>query len=350
MKKLLFLLFLLPLTAPAYAYKITGLYEAEVDVQNQQAEDRGAAVRTAMRSVLIKLTGDRFAPQRTSLHPIIEKAEDYLQQYRYIRKSEDKTAGDETPAAGLKLRVKFDESTLNEALRNLGVSVWGKERPITLVWVAVQDESGRRLISLEQDPEYIRILDERARRRGIALIFPLMDLTDTSRLGVSDIWGGFREPVMDASRRYQADTILVGKVTSSSAEIWEAQWTSYIDGTTSSWTAEGGLREIVLDEGVDGQADLLASRFLGSDTSARTTTFSIEVNDITAAGQYARVLEYLHSLSSVTDVQVERVEPGYVRFAVTAHGGEFAIRQAIALGRLMEPVRDGSGNSYRLQP
>ncbi|MEX2524951.1 MAG: DUF2066 domain-containing protein [Gammaproteobacteria bacterium] len=330
---------------------MTALYEADVDVENQLAEDRMAAVRTAMRAVLTKVTGDRFASQRTSLLPVIENAEDYLQQYRYTRDTGNNTGNGETPVTGgLTLRVKFDEATLNEALRNLGVPVWGKERPMTLVWVAVQDESGRRLISMEQDPEYIRILDQRARRRGIALIFPLMDLQDTSGLGVSDIWGGFRQPVMEASRRYQADAVLVGKVISSPSDIWEAQWTSYIDGTASSWTTEGSLRDMVMDEGVDGQADLLASRFLGSDTSDRTATISVEVNDITAAGQYARVLDYLRSLSSVTDVQVEQAEAGRVRFAVTAHGGQFAIRQAIALGRLMEPVQDVSGNSYRLLP
>jgi len=350
MKKSFFLLLLWSLAIPVFAYQVSDLYEAEVAVQDQGTEEREAAVRTAMRAVLIKITGDRYASQRTSLLPIVENAGDYLQQYRYSRRSEDGTDGGQDPSSALKLRVKFDEATLNETLRDLGVPVWGKERPVTLVWVAVQDGSGRRLLSKERDPEYIHVLEERARTRGIELLFPLMDLEDASKIRVSDIWGGFREPVLEASRRYRPDSVLIGKIVASPAGIWEAQWTSFIEGTASSWTAEGGLPEMVLDEGVDGQADRLVSRFVRGDASDRAGTIAIEVNDITTAGEYAKALEYLRSLSSVTDVQVERVETGRVRFAITAHGGGHAIRQAIALGRLMEPLGDGNGNRYRLQP
>lgn len=347
MKKLPFLLLFL-LAFPVYANKISGLYEAEVAVQDQMAGHREEAVRTAMRAVLIRVTGDRFAPQRTSLAPIIEHAGDYVQQYRY-----NKAAGegpDEAGGAELTLRVQFDETALNSALRNLGVPVWGRERPTTLVWIAVQDETGRRLISLEKDPDYVRSLEEEARRRGIVLYFPLMDLEDASNLSVSDIWGGFARPVLEASQRYHADTVLVGKINASPVGIWEARWTSYINGDVSHWSAEGDLLDVVLDEGVDGQADQLAARFVGSGTSVQTRRFSILVNDVTSAQQYAEVLKFLQSLSSVTDVQVEQVEPGRVRFAVTAHGGSLAVRQTIALGRMMEPVNGADDNSYRLLP
>lgn len=349
MKKLFFLLLLLTLAPPGFAVNVSGLYEAEVTVPDQKSAHREAAVKTAMRTILIKITGDRFAPQRTSLAPVIQQAESYVQQYRYIKVTDENTGDDTEAGTELNLWIKFDESTLNTALRNLGVPVWGKERPTTLVWVAIQDEEGRHLIGLESDPDYIRILDERARRRGLVLIFPLMDLEDNANLRVSDVWGGFSRAIMEASKRYRADTILVGKVASSVPGIWEAHWTSYIGDRSSRWRSEGVLPDVVLDEGVDGHADLLASRFVGTTGSTETAQLSILVTNITTAGQYARVLKYLRSLSSVTDVQVEVVEPGSVRFAVTAHGGEPAIRQAIMLGRLMEPVSN-TDNSYRLIP
>ncbi len=347
MKILLFSLILLTLPLSVSANRVSGLYQATVAVDDQTAGHRQTAVRTAMRTVLIKITGDRFAPQRTSLAPVIEQSDSYVQQYRYIKSSDENITGNGEKGPGLKLDVKFDETTLNDALRRIGVPIWGKERPSTLVWVAVQDESGRHLISLEGDPDYIQTLDERARKRGIELIFPLMDLHDTANLRVSDVWGGFRAPVMEASTRYNADTVLVGRVTSYSSGIWEAQWTSYMDHETTSWSSEGVLPEVVLDEGIDGLADLLASRYVGSTGSMETVQLSILVNEVTTAEQYARLLKYLRSLSSVTDVYVERVEPGSIRFALTAHGGVTAVRQTIELGRLMEPVT-GTDNSYRL--
>jgi hypothetical protein len=55
-------------------------------------------------------------------------------------------------------------------------------------------------------------------------------------------------------------------------------------------------------------------------------------------------------LSSVTDVQVTQVAPGQVSFSVTAHGGEAAIVQAIALSRRLQPIANSGERIYRLLP
>ena len=351
MKKSMFLtvLILCWMSLPVYAIRVPGLYEAEVPVPDQLADNRDQAEKSAMRTVLIKITGDRFAPERTSLQPVVEKAGDYIQQYRYIQIPPDQAAG-EPLQPSLHLHVRFDETTLNKTLRDLGIPVWGKERPSTLVWLAVQDEAGRRLVGMEEKPDYIRALDSRAALRGVVLIYPLLDLEDTDHLRVSDIWGGFNTPVLQASARYQADTVLVGKIDSPTPGIWEGQWTAYVQGETTTWSADGELPEIVLDEGVDGLANLLAARFVQSGGTLETATISIQVRGVNNAEQYARVLKYLRSLSPVTDVAVNQVEPGKVLFSVTAHGGEVALQQTITLGRIMEAVNDGGANVYQLLP
>lgn len=248
------------------------------------------------------------------------------------------------------LHVRFDETTLNNTLRDLGIPVWGKERPSTLVWLAVQDQAGRRLVGMEEKPGYIRALDARAALRGVVLIYPLLDLEDTNNLRVSDIWGGFNTPILQASARYKADTVLVGKIYSPAPGIWEGQWTAYLQGDKTTWSTDGELPEIVLDEGVDGLANLLASRFVQSVGTQGTATVSIQVRGVNNAAQYARVLKYLRSLSPVTDVEVNQVEPGKVLFTVTTHGGKVALQQTITLGRIMEAVNDGGANVYQLLP
>jgi hypothetical protein len=351
MKKPLFLpvLILCWIALPVYAIRVPGLYEAEVPVPDQLADNRDEAEKSAMRTVLIKITGDRFAPERTSLKPVVDKAGNYIQQYRYVQVPPDKATG-EPQQESLHLHVRFDEITLNNTLRDLGIPVWGKERPTTLVWLAVQDRAGRRLVGMEEKPDYIHTLDDRAALRGVVLVYPLLDLEDTSNLRVSDIWGGFNTPVLKASTRYKADTVLVGKIDSPTPGIWEGQWTVYLKGETTTWTSDGELPDIVLDEGVDGLANLLASRFVQSGGTLETATVSIQVRGINNAGQYARAMKYLRSLSPVTDVEVNQVEPGSVLFTVTTHGGEVALQQTITLGRIMEAVNDAGANVYQLLP
>ena len=106
----------------------------------------------------------------------------------------------------------------------------------------------------------------------------------------------------------------------------------------------------MLDEGIDGMADILAARYTRTGIYAEEAGVNIDVADIFSIDQYARVLKYLELLNSVTDVQVQRVEPGNVKFILTAYGGAQAVAQAIALSHFLEPISGRQGSTYRLLP
>jgi hypothetical protein len=326
----------------AHAVTVSGLYEAEIPVTDQLIGSRKTAIRAALRIVLVKLTGDRNAPERAALEPVMAQAERYALQFRY-RDDLSRPA-----QQAMKLWVQFDEDALNKIMRDYGIPLWGKERPSTLVWLASDGSTGRRLVNIEDSSDYLGMLDKRAQLRGISLIFPLFDLEDSSHLKASDIWGGFSEPVTSASARYHADTILTGSIEQVIPSVWEARWTVYIDDQVTNWVTQGDLPDVVLDEGIDGLIDILASRFASSGGYAQSNIVDISVSDIFNLDQYARTLKYLESLNSVTEVNVIRVESGKVTFQVRVHGGEMMIAQAITLGNTLEPVTTEKEYSYRL--
>lgn len=347
-KALAVIICLLPFSAGAL--RVPGLYTAEVPVTDQSDKARQIAVGTALRMVLVKLTGDRFAGGRADLAPLVRQAENYVQEFRY----REVRAESEDPAnlqeLQLLLSVRFNEDFLNQSMRDLSVPIWGSERPSTLIWMVVEQDRERELISIDSGSPYISVIDNRANQRGIALLFPLLDLEDTARLRPGDVWGNFKQPVLDASARYHPDSILTGILTVSGPGIWEARWTAYINDQTHTWITEGDLPDAVLDEGIDGMADILAQMFARSSVFTEETTVRLSVSDINNVEQYAQVLKYFESLSSVSNVQVEQVAPGTVTFLLSAHGGSLAVAQAIALGRIMEPISGSRGMAYRLLP
>jgi hypothetical protein len=351
-KTKIFCLLLLLLPQLTLAVKVQGLYEVEVAVSDQSETARNRAMQTAFRMVLIKLTGDRQAPGRTALQPLMKQAQKYLQQYRYrdVVLEQELDDGEMAEITETRLWVKFDEPSLNQALRDLSVPVWGRERPSTLLWLGLGDEEGRRLVGLEDAPEQIQAIEERASQRGISIIYPLLDLDDTAALRASDIWGGFRQPVFNASSRYHADAILTGTIESPVAGIWEGQWTAYINNQMASWTSEADLLLAVLDEGIDNLADILASQFARTPVFSGVNEVSLSVADVFNTDQYAKVLKYLSSLNSVSDVEVTEVEEGKVTFILQVHGGELAVIQAIELGRIIEAIGSSEDSSYRLLP
>jgi len=341
-------LLILVFTAPlAHAIRVSGLYEAEVPVAGQQVRDRALAFQEGMRMVLVKLTGDRYAASQAELQSLIRDAERYILQYRYV---EARVGADTPPGTPVRLNLKiwFDEAGLNNALRNMDINIWGRERPSVLVWLAMENDNIRRILRLEEDPEYFAIMDQKARSRGIVLLFPLFDLEDTANLQIGDIWAGFHGQVINASRRYFPDIILTGRIESPVDGIWEGLWTAYFGTDARTWTTEGSFAETVLNEGMDGIADLLAMEFARG-TSQTAGDIEMRVIDVINPEQYSRVLGYLRSLSPVTRVDVTQVSQAGVVFRLSAHGGEGAVTQAIHFGRTLEPV-DERNNIYRLLP
>src|SRR5690606_12687559 len=119
---------------------------------------------------------------------------------------------------------------------------WGADRPLTLVWIAVDWGQGEREIVASDDLDRAaaearsidrnRLLRERiqdvALERGLPIAFPLLDAEELELVSFSDIWGGFNDRLLEASRRYGADSILVGRVRADTAE--RNRWSYFFGG------------------------------------------------------------------------------------------------------------------------
>ena len=333
-------------TLQVHAIRVPGLYEAEVYVEDQTAQVRQSAMKTAMELVLVKLTGDRNAHTRMELQTVIENADNYVLQYRYLEPNQGLALTGMNNQ--LTINIRFDETNLNNVLRNLGIQVWGRERPSTLIWIASQDASFREILMPETSPEVFTGIENRAKERGIVLINPLFDLQDSSALRASDIWGEFHFSVRNASQRYYPDIILTGKIESPVPGIWEGQWTVYLNDDIEQYFTQGSYQEAVLREGIAGLADIIATNYSHS-IIADVGSVMLQVIDIITVEQYAKVLKYFESLSPVTNVEVVEIKPGSVDFNIQAHGGSSAVIQAINFGRVLEAVGNNQ-NTYRVLP
>lgn len=342
----LFFALVLLICQPVYAIKVSGLYQATAPVSDESAEKRKPATRQALVQVLIKLTGNRNIANSGEISGLLEQPDRFVQQFRYQQKQNISEQGAKTAAIEKELWVQFDEATLNNAMRNHSLTIWGKERPAILVWLAYEKDNSRRLVSFEESPEYIAMLDQHAAARGVSLLFPLLDLEDTSKLKVSDVWASFEEPLLNASSRYESDVVLSAKVTQTTPTLWESQWTVYNNGARMSWTSQGEIAEIALEEGINELADRLASEYVTS-VSGGIEILELAVSGIKSVDDYARALSYLQSIQAVTEVQVKQVKENEVLFEVISHGGITAINKTIALGRTLEQLNNNEQLNYQ---
>jgi hypothetical protein len=291
-----------------------------------------------MGQLLTRVTGRRDAAFEPALGGMLQNARTFVEQIGSLDRDNQ--------------IVRFNAGVVESALIRLEQPVWGPERPVTLVWLAVDAGLGRReLLSADAsqiavDDELAPILDSMrtdiataATERGLLLALPLLDIEDMTALGFVDVWGGFQDRIERASARYGADDILVGQV----------RLTDF--GPSARWTLIRGGREIGLPgqtvrEGLDALADTYAAEF---STLGRASATSISVIDVRTLDDYGRVMRYMESLSTLESVMPEEFADGVLRLRVAARGGEPALRRVLALGESLVPVPGAATLTFALR-
>jgi hypothetical protein len=334
------------LAEPARAAQVTGLYEAEVPVTSRDTTAEAAALEAALRTVLIRVAGDPAPERSRSLAPVFKAAQNYVRQFGFKEARE----GGQAP---LTFWAQFDSLALDSALREAGVRVWGRERPTLLVWLAVSEPGGPRLIGTDNPSAYSEALRAQAATRGVPLLLPLLDLEDETQLSAQDVVAGSIDKIESGSSRYGAEAVLSGSLINAEGGRWTARWSLIKKGQAQHWMTQGDTPQAALGAGIDRAAELLATAYASGASSPTADgtpeTLELSVEGISRFDQYAQVQMYLKSLDQVTAVTIKQADAERVLFSVTSRGGAAAVTEAIALGRTLAAVAPERG-SYRLLP
>jgi hypothetical protein len=173
-----------------------------------------------------------------------------------------------------------------------------------------------------------------AERRGLPLAFPLLDTEDLARVTFPDIWGGFDELVLDASQRYEASSVLIGRVRPESGQ--RNRWTYHFVEEQHAWTGEP-------EHVVNLVADVLAAEFaIGGDAALESVELSVAgINSVDAYGSVQRMLSDTNVVESFAIVSVDGDR---ILYRVEAHGGAERLARALRLGGLIEQDRPESAS------
>lgn len=337
------------LPATGFAARVSGLYEAEVQVFSQKRSERSLAMISALAEVLSKVSGQRDAALEGDLAKEVKKPARFLQQYRYRPLSDEERAREmETAGPGADPQIilfRFDKAAVDKLLQDNGLPVWGATRPKTLVWLAVEDESRRYMIGSDSSEPMREQLLREAHKRGLAVLLPLMDLEDQRALSFSDVWGGFREAIDKASKRYATEAVLVGRLYRPVGGEWQAQWTLLEGGFMQSWRGFGVLPLELLDAGMAGAMDVLASRYAPAAGQQQKGLLPVTITDIRTLHDYARVTRYLNSLQQVSRVQTRRVEADRITFELDIQGSPESFSQTVSLGNVIAAFKPLPGET-----
>ncbi len=313
----------LALPQTARGVEIESLYTVEVPFDRQDPDARSNAYKRAVGEVLVRVTGVENAAEAGEFLALFPNPGRYVLQFR--------------PGENDSLVVSLDGPAMERVLRQAGKPVWGSDRPLTLVWLAVDWGGGEREIvaadatlAATQSIDRNRLLRERvqavAKRRGIPVLFPLVDTQDLESLSFSDIWGGFDDAVLEASRRYGARSVLVGRIRAE--EAFRDRWTYYFGDQERQWS---GNPEMSVNE----LADLIASQFAYRG-DAPVETVDLTISGIDSIFAYGAVQRFLKNLSVIDSYRIDRADGDEILFRIQVQGGRDRLAAALEFSGILE--------------
>ena len=335
----------------AWAEVVPWLYDVEIVVASQRDVDRRRAAGAALAEVLTRVTGLRETPFVAQVDGAIQESERYYVRYGFAtREIEPEAGGDVIPQTYL--AVHFERGALLDLLRRTGLPVWSADRPTVLVWVVLEGalsrgaRGARQVVSSASTgvlQEVALAMHREARRRGIMLTVPLMDLEDRV-LGATDLWGGFWTAIMRASRRYAHDLVLLGRVTANPRSGWSSHWEFQSSGgerdLAATFVHGGSSAAAVAGEAVHRVADALAQRFAvrGGDLD----TIALTVRGAQTVRGYAAVLNYLQSREYINRVDVSTVEPSALHLRLHSRSARDQLVELLLMGGYLSESRSAS--------
>lgn len=328
------------------AFSVKNMYSVVLECQTQTEEERGVLFQQGLLEVL-----SRLQPQmKTNTHPFVERAlgkiGDYVDQYSY---------------EGNTITIRFNSALVDQLTTETGEAVWGKQRPTLLLWLAIEEAQQRRLIGVETDPLLEKKIMTIVHQKGLPVILPLMDLEDMATVTVADVWGEFPSVLKQASRRYAAQAILIGRVVRKTSEVldvnerWEGHWElltvfpSEEEGLwPPKWQVEGPSLEALLSSAMANVAHFLVEQYGVSrekvSSSKEEKAIFIEMSNIVSAEDLFNAETVLRGIEWFKEVSVFQALQNKVIFEVILNRAQDlpALTRRLRLEKHLSAEKEGA--------
>lgn len=334
----LLLVIMLLIAQQSAAVEVNGLYDVELPVSGSGAAERNALARQGLAEVLVRVSGSRKILANERIEQALARSDTFLRQFSYVTNSDAAEGSEEQQ----RLQLYFDATLIDGLLRRAKLPLWGKNRPVVLVWLTIDDGQSRHIVSAGDENELKSAVIEHAKRRGVPLLFPLMDLHDEAALPVVEAWGMFKESLLQASARYQPKAILAGRVYQNGDRQWTGRWQFLFNDEMSGLNVTAADIDSYPESAMDFSADRLADFYAVNTATLYDQQISLQVDGVNSLTDYAQVTEYLQNLAAVVDVAVAGVDGAGLLLTLTTEGEVQKMVEAIALDHKLVPQQSGT--------
>lgn len=336
MKRLVLFILTCLIVNTAWAVRVSSIYQAEIPVSSQSAEERTRVIQSALKQVLVKVSGKTAILDNPKLAPQLTNASTLMQEFSYANSA---TNDSKTPFI---LEARFDPNGVNNILHNLNVPIWGQNRPLIVTWVAL-DAPGKpvEMIDSSSENEINHLLKQQADSRGIPMMLPMMDVSDLNQVSTDDVVNMSIPSLQTASKRYGSDAILISHITQQPT-AFSIQAKLVTKDDVIDLKATGATLNAALNSLIDNMMNSLAGRYSTVVTNNVQTRLMVRITGIVEQTDFAQVMRYVQHITAVADAQPMKISGNEVVLSIKLRGAQQAFLQAISLDKKLKPVADGT--------
>jgi hypothetical protein len=285
----------------AFSAPIEHLNKGQIIVPDQSNFTQNKAGKRVFQQVVVKLSGDVAVLENLEIKRSATNFEQYLISSIFIQD------GDK-----LLYQAEFNEQKIVDLLRSENLNVWGKRRPSGLLWLAIEDEVSKEksLVTLSSSSQYLETIEQVAYDRGVALIMPIGDLTDSMNITALDVWGLFSSSIFNKSVRYGTNYVIgarVGSVFDDFSASEKLQLSYFITNGQTIKTNEiiGDDITTLIAQFVNEYATYLATLYsIESSETGQIYSVTLNIANVDTLVKYRSVLEILSSLAVTHNVDL----------------------------------------------
>ena len=297
--RLLSFILLLGFAFTSQAVVVSNLYEAQVPVTGQSSEERVEALQEALQQVLVKISGTTAVMMNDTIQTQSRTPDRFIRSYRY-----------QSTPQGLALTVVFAPDLIDGLLHQAQQPIWGKSRPLILLWQGVETNGQRQILG--QNSALTAQFEQAMNERGLPVLWPSLDLDDQMALPVGTLWGLFRDNISQASTRYLTDAQMAGKLFKNGGQ-WIYQGYLLHLNQRLELNASHEDVQVVLRQIADRIAQQLAEQYAVANTSTLNEQ-KLQVTGVKSYQQYQQLLTYLNSNTAIKQVQPLSMLPDVIIF------------------------------------
>ena len=341
-------------------------YSVEVAVADRGSAEQQDAYQAAFRRVLINNSGDKTLLNRDAIRAGLKEAESFVASFSYRTPPPGTVISNDTPITELVretgqatqlMLVSFDRALVRALIDDsAGSQATPDSEPVVrrsdtaLVWLLVQDAGRDIMIS---DPAAANVRSrarEIAGAAGISLVFPAGDATDQAVITAQQLLDQDIPGIVNASARYELDTVLVGTLIRNGVRGWQGRWSRLSDNDQQQASIETASLDEALQQGMailssDGRLDD-SYRYGGAAVS--DTEGLIWVGSVNALSAYAALMNFMESVPTVGTVYPKEISNTSIVFAVMPRSALRDIENAATtqnwLSRTAPPMSESYGS------